>query len=80
MKNSEEITPVGLRIRAGLTQRKVAERLNKRTQTISDWERGTRKPQLTFTETFMLMRLYKCSLEELIIAFDKKSPDELDRL
>ncbi|BAS55300.1 XRE family transcriptional regulator [Leptolyngbya boryana NIES-2135] len=78
MKNNEEITPAGLRTRAGLTQRQVAERLNKRVQTISDWERGTRRPQLTFSETILLMKLYQCSLEDLSIAFDRINPDEIN--
>jgi transcriptional regulator with XRE-family HTH domain len=67
------ITPASLRQRAGLTQRAVSISMNKRTQTISDWERGTRTPQLTFSEVKQLIDLYKCTLEELCIAFEQGS-------
>jgi len=62
---------MSLRKRSGLTQREVAAALNKRTATISEWERGITYPNLTFTELKALMELYQCSLDDLIEAFDR---------
>lgn len=71
------ITPVFLRERAGLTQRQVANALNKREATISEWERGVTRPRLSFAETLKLMRLYEATIEELCIAFDRVNPDDI---
>jgi transcriptional regulator with XRE-family HTH domain len=72
-KDGDLLTPALLRKRAGLTQRRVAETLNKKVTTISDWERGTVQPRLSFTEVKRLMELYDCTLDELIEAFE--NPD-----
>ena len=59
-----------LRERAGLTQRQVSVKLDKRQATISDWERGVRSPRLTLREVMDLLSLYNCTLEELVEAFE----------
>jgi transcriptional regulator with XRE-family HTH domain len=73
---SDSLTPVFLRERAGLTQREVAIALGKRESTISDWERFAHRPKLHLAEVLKLQRLYQCSLEELVQAFDRIAPDE----
>jgi transcriptional regulator with XRE-family HTH domain len=69
-EDKKVVTPMYLRKRVGLTQRQVAEALNKKVATISDWERGVAYPRLTFSETKRIMNLYKCTLDELIEAFE----------
>lgn len=54
-----------LRGKANLTQRQVAEALGKTDQTVSNWENGVRSPKLTPSETLVLCRVLKCTLEEL---------------
>ena len=76
----EHLSPVELRQRAGLTQMQVAIALGKQPSTISDWERGVKSPRLSFTEVLKLMAVYKCSLQELAIAFDRTDPDDLPNL
>lgn len=68
--NSDRLTPVSIRKRANKTQRQVAEKLGKKVGTISDWERGITKPQLSFSEVKTLMLFLECSLDELIEAFE----------
>ena len=69
-KDKNQLTPMELRERAGLTQRQVSVVLDKRQATISDWERGVRSPRLTLREVMDLLSLYKCTLEELVEAFE----------
>lgn len=73
----EWFTPRFLRERVGLTQQEVADALDKRIATISDWERHVSVPTLTLSEALKLTRLYECSLEELVEAFDRVDPDEI---
>ena len=68
--NDEQLTPMKLRERAGLTQRQIAESLGKTVGTVSGWERFTKKPRLSFSETKSLMELLNCTLDELIEAFE----------
>lgn len=78
MRSGDDIiSPIFLRERAGLTQRQVAIALNKREATISEWERGVARPRLNFAETIKLMRLYKATIEELCIAFDRVNPEDI---
>lgn len=76
----ESLTPKQLRERASLTQRQVADALSLRSSTVSEWERGLSYPNLTFYETLKLLNLYNCSLEELSIAFDRVTENDIDRL
>jgi transcriptional regulator with XRE-family HTH domain len=61
-----------LRRRANVTQRKLAEALDMRQGTISDWERGVSIPHLPPSKYKLMMEVLKCSLDELIDAFEKK--------
>ncbi len=69
-------SPVDLRLRVQLsrgrrlTQSRVAQVFRVRRATVSDWETFTKYPNLTFSEIVKLTRLYRCTLEELAIAFD----------
>lgn len=65
------IMPVTLRKRAQLTQRKLAEALDVRQGTISDWERGLAIPHLRPSQLKMMMVQLKCTLDELIEAYEK---------
>lgn len=56
----------------GLTQRQVAQALDIRESTISDWERRVSIPHLPLSKTKRLLELYQCSLEELIEAFEPR--------
>ena len=58
----------------------VATALGKQPSTISDWERGVKKPRISFTETLKLMAVYRCTLKELAIAFDRTDPEDLPEL
>ncbi len=64
------LTPMDLRKRVGLTQRQVAIALDKKVQTISDWERRKASPRLTFSETKKMMEIFGCTLEDLIEAYE----------
>ncbi|MEH2458299.1 helix-turn-helix domain-containing protein [Nostoc sp.] len=60
-----------LRLQAGLTAERVAVELDKSVSTIRFWEAGTYVPSLNPSETLQLIRLYKCSIEELSEAFEE---------
>ncbi len=60
-----------LREKVGLTAERVAVELNKSVSTIRFWEAGTYVPSLNHSETLQLIRLYKCSIEELSEAFEE---------
>lgn len=62
------LTPVSLRKRVGLTQRQVAQALNVREATVSEWERGLSAPRLRLVR--QMLNVYQCSLDELIEAFE----------
>jgi len=67
---SDRVTPVDLRKRAKLTQRKLAEALDVRQGTISDWERGLAIPHLRPSQLKRLMEVLQCSLDDLIEAYE----------
>lgn len=69
-QQEDRITPVSLRKRAKLTQRKLAEALDVRQGTISDWERGLAIPHLRPSQIKVMMVQLKCSLDELIEAYE----------
>jgi transcriptional regulator with XRE-family HTH domain len=60
-----------LRLKEGITQHEVAVALNIRSQTVSLWERGMKEPYLSFRQTTTLCKLYNCTLEDLLEAFDE---------
>ena len=67
--NSELLTPMSLRKRAGLTQRQVAQALDIRSQTVGSWEKGV-IPHLPPSKLKKMMEVYNCTLDELIEAFE----------
>lgn len=77
-ETSDKLTAVSLRKRANKTQRQVAEELGKKVGTISDWERGKTKPQLSFSEVKKLMDFLGCTLDELIQAFENSHCHEAE--
>lgn len=66
----EPLDAAGLRDKVGLRQIDVANAMNRRLATISDWETGKIKPKLHIGEVLALCKLYKVSLEELHSAFE----------
>jgi transcriptional regulator with XRE-family HTH domain len=60
---------MSLRQRVKLTQRKVAQELDIRTQTVSAWEKGG-VPHLPPSKMKKLCDIYECTLDELIEAFE----------
>jgi transcriptional regulator with XRE-family HTH domain len=54
-----------LRENAGLTQRKLAERLGVTVQTVSNWETGYREPRMNPSQTLKLCQSLNCSLAQL---------------
>ncbi len=67
----EPLTPMYLRKRAGLTQRKVAQVLDIRPQTVGEWEKGG-IPHLPPSKMKLLCEVYDCTLDELIEAFESR--------
>ena len=61
---------MNLRKRAGLTQRQIAQALDVRESTISEWERGLSVPHLPLSKVRQMLQVYKCNLDELIEAFE----------
>ncbi len=53
------------REKLGLTQRDIAQALDKTVQTISNWETGIYEPKMTPREVKVLCRLLKWTLEEM---------------
>lgn len=70
-EDNNRITPVDLRKRANLTQRKLAEALDVRQGTISDWERGLAIPHLRPSQTKTMLERLGCTIEELIEAYER---------
>lgn len=66
---SEPLTPMKLRERAGVTQRQVAIALDKTTTTVSHWETRRKSPELHPSEVLQLQRLYQCTIDDLLEAF-----------
>lgn len=67
----DQLTPMKLRHRVGLTQQDVAFALKVRPATISDWERGLRVPNLPPSKIKLMLEVYQCTLDELIEAFEE---------
>lgn len=56
-----------------LTQRQIAQALDVTDQTISNWERGISRPQLTLEQTQKLCDLTKLTLPQLIKVFSHEN-------
>ena len=61
----------GLRERAGLSAEEAAFRLGVAHSTIRNWESGKSEPSIGVSRIATLLRLYKCSFEELEAAVEK---------
>lgn len=60
---------MSLRERAGVTQRQIANALDVTVGTVSNWERRVKEPHLDLGELQQLLKLYKCSVPEMVEAF-----------
>lgn len=69
-RSDDQLNPVKLRKRIGLTQRQVAQMLDVRQSTVSDWERGVSVPNIPPSKVKRMLEVYQCTLEELIEAFE----------
>lgn len=67
-ERGNQLNPARLRKRIGLTQRQVAQALDVRESTVSEWERGLSAPRLRLVK--QMLNVYQCSLDELIEAFE----------
>jgi transcriptional regulator with XRE-family HTH domain len=70
-----------LREKAGLSAERVAVELGKSVSTIRFWEAGTYIPNLSPSETLQMIRLYRCTIEELSESFvetQRKSGKKLE--
>ena len=65
-----QLTPMSLRKRANLTQRQVAQALDVRESTVSQWERKKSPPHLVPSKMKKLLEIYRCTLDDLIEAFE----------
>ncbi|MBD2256429.1 helix-turn-helix transcriptional regulator [Pseudanabaena sp. FACHB-2040] len=63
-----QLTLKQLRERAGLTQRQLADVLGVTVTTISSWERGVKKPSLSFAQVQKIIETLGCTLAELVEA------------
>lgn len=72
LEEDEGLNPVKLRQRVGLTQRQVAQQLDVRQSTVSDWERGVSTPNLPPSKIKRMMEVYECTLDDLIEAFESR--------
>ena len=63
-----QLTLKQLRERAGLTQRQLADALGVTVTTVSSWERGVKKPSLSFAQVQNVIETLNCTLEELVEA------------
>lgn len=70
-EREQEAALVRLRRIQNLTQKQVADALGITVQTVSNWEVGRAEPKLTIRQFKALLRILKCSADEL--------PDDLGR-
>jgi transcriptional regulator with XRE-family HTH domain len=69
-ERDKRLTPADLRQRTGLTQVHFAISIGKSPSTIAKWEAGSVIPKGTPSEIKRLCQAYRCTLEELIEAFE----------
>jgi DNA-binding XRE family transcriptional regulator len=68
---SQQVTLMDLRIRAGLTRREVANALEITEKTIYVWETSDNPPKMTVSQVQKLLGILGCTLDELAIATNK---------
>jgi transcriptional regulator with XRE-family HTH domain len=69
-ESDKRLTPADLRQRTGLTQVQFAALIGKSPSTIAKWEARSAMPRGTPSEIKRLSEAYKCTLDELIEAFE----------
>jgi len=69
ISKKQPLTPVDLRKRLGMTQEQAAKAIGIRPATLSGWETG-RAPRIAPSLVKKMMEVYKCSLDDLIEAFE----------
>ena len=73
MQREDHLTPMDLRKRTGLTQVELAAQVGKSPSTVAKWEARVWVPKGTPSEIKHLCDVYKCTLDELIEAFERSS-------
>jgi predicted transcriptional regulator len=68
--DSRQLTPLALRELAGLTKVQLASELGLSVKTINDWEQNRSQPKLVPSQLKLMMSVYGCTLDELIVAFE----------
>ena len=68
--SDSSVTPIGLRVVAGLTKIQLAAQLGLSVRTINDWEQKRSQPKLVPSQLKQMMSVYQCTLDELIAAFE----------
>jgi len=72
--DENQLTPVMLRKRIPkLSQRKVAQAIDVKPATVSDWERGLSVPHLRPSQIKKMMEVYQCGIDDIIEAFEGAS-------
>lgn len=64
---------VSLRLKAGLTQKAIADALGVTEQAVRNWERGKNEPRFTIKQTKLLCQLLGISLNEMPDSFAAKN-------
>jgi len=68
---SQQVTLMDLRTRAGLTRREVANALGITEKTIYIWETSDNSPKMTVSQVQKLLEILGCTLEDLAMATRK---------
>ncbi len=68
--SSRQLTPMGLREVTGLTRVQLASELGLSVKTIDGWEQNRSQPKLVPSQLKLMMSVYRCTLDELIAAFE----------
>jgi transcriptional regulator with XRE-family HTH domain len=63
------INSMELRKRAGLSRMQVAFALGVSEGTVAKWEQGKMEPHLPFWKVQILLELYNCTIQDLVLAF-----------